>query len=143
MQQVIEGIRRDFMRRPWWMTAMYVFCLYMTFIYMPFDIFLKPLANDEEVWFGITFHQEWAKALAPLHWVVYAGMAWGFFRMHRWMWPWASVYVIQVSFSMVVWNLLDERGAGLLAGLVAGIIFLVPAIALWRARDLFRSGKMP
>ena len=116
MQQVIEGIRRDFMRRPWWMTAMYVFCLYMTFIYMPFDIFLKPVANDEEIWFGITFHREWAKALAPLHWIVYAGMAWGFFRMHRWMWPWASVYVIQVSFSMVVWNLLDERGAGLLAG---------------------------
>ena len=60
--------------------------------------------------------------------------------MRHWMWPWASVYVIQVSFSMVVWNLVDERGAGLVAGLPAGIIFLVPAIALWRARDLFRSG---
>ncbi|MEE3279675.1 MAG: hypothetical protein VX211_07810, partial [Pseudomonadota bacterium] len=97
----------------------------------------------EEVWFGVTFHQEWAKVLAPRHWIVYAAMAWGFCRMRYWMWPWASVYVIQVSFSMVVWNLLDERGAGLLAGSVAGIIFLVPAIALWRSRDSFGSGPIP
>ena len=138
--QLIEPIRRDLLRRPWWMTAMYVFCIYMTFVYMPFDIFWKPMANDEEVWFGITFHQEWAKVLAPLHWFVYAALAWGFFKMRHWMWPWASVYVIQVSFSMVVWNLVDERGGGLVAGLPAGIIFLVPAIALWRAHDLFRSG---
>ena len=54
MQRVVDGIRRDVMRRPWWMTLMYVFCLYMTFVYMPFDIFLKPVANDEEVWFGVT-----------------------------------------------------------------------------------------
>jgi hypothetical protein len=138
--QLIEPIRRDLLRRPWWMTAMYIFCIYMTFVYMPFDIFWKSTANDEEVWFGITFHQEWAKVLAPLHWFVYAALAWGFFKMRHWMWPWASVYVIQVSFSMVIWNLVDERGGGLMAGLPAGIIFLVPAIALWRAQDLFRSG---
>ena len=39
-------------RRPWWMNVLWAFCLYMTFIYMPFDLFFKPVAVDEEVWFG-------------------------------------------------------------------------------------------
>ena len=34
------------------MTLMFYFCAYMTVVYMPFDIFLKPVADDQEVWFG-------------------------------------------------------------------------------------------
>ena len=38
---------------------------------------------------------------------------------------------------MLVWNLLDPRGAGVGAGLLAAGVFAIPAVALWRARDLF------
>jgi hypothetical protein len=126
--------------RPWWMNAIFAFCLYMTFVYMPWDIFVKPVAQDEEVWFGITLHGWAAKATAPLHWLIYGGLAYGFWRMRPWMWPWASVYAAQVSISMLVWNLLDPRGGGWLAGLVAAALFAVPTVALWRARPLFQAG---
>ena len=53
------------------MNLIFAFCVYMTFIYMPFDIFYKPMAEDEEVWFGFTLHGFWAKATAPLHWLIY------------------------------------------------------------------------
>ena len=32
---------------------MWLFCLYMTCVYLPFDMFLKPVATDREVWFGV------------------------------------------------------------------------------------------
>jgi len=121
------------------MNLIFAFCVYMTFIYMPFDLFWKPVAQDEEVWFGITLHGWPAKLTAPLHWAIYAAGAWGFWKMRSWMWPWASVYVAQVSFSMLVWNLLDPRGAGWIAGLVAALVFLLPAVALWRARGSFAA----
>jgi hypothetical protein len=36
-----------------------------------------------------------------------------------------------------VWNLLDARGRGWVAGVVAALIFMVPTVALWRAKPLF------
>ena len=135
---MIQALRNELDKRSWWMNLIFVFCLYMTFIYMPFDIFFKPMAEDEEVWFGFTLHGFWAKATAPLHWLIYAGLAAGFFRMSRWMWPWAAVYMAQVALSMLVWNLLDPRGSGWVTGLVAGAVFLVPTVALWRARGAFQ-----
>jgi hypothetical protein len=45
LSSVFEG-------RPWWMNILFAFCAYMTFIYMPFDLFWKPVAEDQEVWFG-------------------------------------------------------------------------------------------
>jgi len=135
---MIETLRHEWSQRSWWMNLTFAFCLYMTFIYMPFDIFLKPMAEDEEVWFGFTLHGFWAKATAPLHWLTYAALAFGFFRMSHWMWPWAAVYAAQVALSMLVWNLLDPRGAGWGAGLIAAAFFLVPTVALWRARRDFQ-----
>ena len=120
------------------MNLMFVFCLYMTFIYLPFDLFLKPIERDEEVWFGFVLRGVWAKATEPLHWAIYAAGAWGFWKMKSWMWPWAAVYCAQVAIGMVVWSILDPRGAPWM-GLVAGAVFLVPTIALWRARPVFRS----
>ena len=110
----------------------------MTFIYAPFDLLVKPVAEDEEVWFGFTLHGWWAKATGVLHWAVYGAGAYGLWRMKHWMWPWAAVYVAQVAVAMLVWNLIDPRGAGLLAGSIAGCVFLVPTIALWRARSAFQ-----
>ncbi|MGI9324266.1 MAG: hypothetical protein ACR2PZ_03530 [Pseudomonadales bacterium] len=130
-------LRTQWARRPWWMNLLLGFCLYMTFIYMPFDFFLKPVADDEEVWFGFVLHGWYAKATEPLHWLIYGAGAFGFWHMRAWMWPWAAVYAAQVAIAMLVWNLVDPRGQGWVAGLVAGAVFLIPTIALWRARSHF------
>ena len=126
-------------RRPWWMNAMWAFCLYMTFIYMPYDVFLKPVAQDEEVWFGFVLHGWAAKLTAPVHWAIYAAGAWGFWKLSAWMWPWAALYAGQVAIAMAVWNLIDPRGGGWLAAALSGGLFLVPTVALWRVRWRFQG----
>ena len=138
MKRITAAIANEWAARCWWMNLMFLFCLYMTFIYLPFDLFLKPVAEDEEVWFGFTLHGWWAKATEPLHWLIYAAGAYGFWKMKPWMWPWAAVYVAQVSLAMLLWNLLDPRGSGWLAGSVAAAVLLVPTVALLRARNTFR-----
>ena len=94
-QSVAESRRRTVREllggRPWWINLLWMFCLYMTFIYMPFDFFLKPTAEDREVWFGVALTGFWAKATEPFHWAIYALGAWGFWGMRPWMWPWAAV----------------------------------------------------
>ena len=136
-------IRAEWAKRSWWMNLIFMFCLYMTFIYLPFDLFVKPVAVDEEVWFGFVLRGWWAKATEPLHWLIYGAGAYGFWKMAHWMWPWAAVYAAQVSFGMLIWNLVDERGAGWLAGFVAAAVFMLPTIALWRARPAFRQRPEP
>lgn len=135
--------RSELSKRPWWMNLMFAFCLYMTFIYLPFDLFFKPVAADQEVWFGLVLHGWYAKLTEPLHWAIYGAGAYGFWRMHRWMWPWAAAYVAQVTIGMFVWGLVDERGGGLIPATIAAIIFAVPTIALWRAKGRFRVGATP
>jgi hypothetical protein len=141
MADLVKHVRDDWGRRPWWMNLIFYFCVYMTVIYMPFDMFLKPVAQDEEVWFGFTLTGWWAKATEPLHWLIYGAGAWGFYRMRAWMWPWAAVYAAQVVIAMVVFNLIDPRGGGWVAGLIAGAIFAVPMVALWRARAAFAGAS--
>ena len=62
------------------MNGVYLFCAYMTFVYMPFDIFIKPVAEDQEVWFGFMLTGWWAKATAPLHWLIYGFGFYGFLK---------------------------------------------------------------
>src|SRR3954469_14889580 len=100
-------LRTTLARRPWWMNLLFGFCLYMTFVYLPFDVFAKPVAHDEEVWFGVVLRGWAAKATEPLHWAIYAAGAYGFFRMRGWMWPWAALYVAQIAIGMFVWNVHD------------------------------------
>ena len=45
--------------------------------------------------------------------------------MSRWMWPWAALYVVQIAIAMLVWSSIDERGQGLLWGLVSAAILAV------------------
>ena len=130
-------------KRPWWMNFIMLFCFYMTFVYMPFDLFWKPVAQDEEVWFGFVLHGWYAKLTAPLHWAIYAAGAYGFWHMRAWLWPWASVYALQVVIAMFVWNLVDDRGAGWLAGLGVAAVFAIPCIALWRAKTQFVTQASP
>lgn len=139
----LRAVRNDWGRRPWWMNLTFYFCLYMTFLYLPFDLFVKPLAYDHEIWFGFALTGWWAKATAPLHWLIYGAGAWGFWKMRGWMWPWAAVYAAQVVVAMFVWNVINPRGGGWLAGLVAAAVFAVPTVALWRARPLFGPRAAP
>ena len=118
------------------MNLLFLFCLYMTFIYVPWDVFWKPVAEDREVWFALKFDGWQAKAGGVLHWIVYAGGAWGFYRMRCWMHPWAALYTLQVAFSMFLWT----ASAGQLGwGAVAAAPFLVLAIMLWRAKVRFAT----
>ena len=48
-----EALKRVFRGRPLWLNVLMVFCAYMSFIYVPWDFFFKPVEQDEEVWFGI------------------------------------------------------------------------------------------
>ncbi len=134
MATFMENVVQDWRKRPWWMNLIFYFCVYMTFIYMPFDMFYKPVAEDEEVWFGFVLHGWWAKATEPLHWLIYGFGAYGFWRMRPWMRPWAGVYAAQVCIAMAVFNLVDPRGGGWVAAIIAGAIFAVPMVALFRTR---------
>jgi hypothetical protein len=120
------------------MTGLMLFCAYMTFIYMPFDLFYKPVAEDAEVWFGITLYGWAAKSTEPLHWAIYGAGFYGFFKMKHWMHPWAAVYVAQVAIAMFVWPTLNDRG-NLGSGLIAGTVFMLLGIALFNAKDKWHS----
>ena len=135
-RSLFSAVGKDRSSRPWWMNLTFYFCLYMTFIYLPFDLFLKPVAGDEEIWFGFTLTGWWAKATEPLHWLIYGLGAYGFWRMKTWMWPWASVYVAQIVIAMFVWNVLSDLGS-LMSAFISALIFSIPMIALWRSRERF------
>jgi hypothetical protein len=141
MDSFISHLKADWVSRPRWMNPIFYFCLYMAFVYMPFDFFFKPLATDHEIWFGVALTGWWAKATEPVHWLIYAAGAYGFWKMKAWMWPWAAVYVAQVVIAMFVWNLINEHGQGIVAGVVTAALYAVPMVALWRAKTLFRTGS--
>lgn len=134
----LTRVQRIFAGRPWWMNAMMLFCLYMAVFYLPFDLFLKPVEQDQEVWFGIVLTGWAAKATEPLHWFIYGAGAWGFWKMRSWMHPWAALYVAQISIAMFVWALLDERSPGWWAGVISALPFAGLAWLLW-GHPLFTS----
>ena len=138
-------LREQWNRRPWWMSVLMLFCIYMTLIYVPWDLFAKPVAADEEVWFGVRFHGTHAKLLEIPHWLVYAFGSVGFWHMRRWMWPWAAVYAAQVAISFAVWpHLYLDVGTQIwVASLGGGALFAVPTVALWRAKTLFQGPARP
>ena len=123
--------------RPWWMTALLGFCAYMAFLYVPFDLFWKPVESDTEVWLGVPLHGWWAKATEPLHWAIYAAGTWGFWKMRPWMHPWAALYTASVAIGMGVWAASDARSPSAFIGLLPFAAFGALAAALWRARRLF------
>ncbi|MFP6654975.1 MAG: SDR family NAD(P)-dependent oxidoreductase [Myxococcota bacterium] len=138
-----EWLYAVFRERPWWMSATMVFCAFMAFVYMPWDIFLKPMARDSEVWFGILFQGFWAKVFAIPHWFVYAAGVYGFRRRRPWMAFWAPAYIAQVAFSIVVWTVFETGGfSGIFVGLIAASPFLGLAYAFWNARDYFAQTSL-
>jgi short-subunit dehydrogenase len=134
-----EWLQHQWSLRPWWMNLMLLFCIYMALIYVPWDLLVKPAVVDEEVWFGVRFHGWAAKLLAVPHWVVYAAGMVGFWRMARWMHPWAAVYGLQMTIAMVVWPLLYVEGEQRYAlAAASGAVFGWITFVLWRARGLFQ-----
>ena len=141
----MEKLKAIFAGRPLWMNILMVFCAYMTFIYMPFDLFYKPVDQDEEVWFGFMLHGWWAKATEPFPWMIYGGGMYGFLKMKSWMFPWAALYTFQVAIAMLVWSLLYGGGNPALGG-VAAMPFVILGMMLWRAKPQFNamvSGQAP
>jgi hypothetical protein len=124
------------------MNAMLLFCAWMALVYVPWDLFVKPVAVDEEVWFGIRFHGWAAKLLAIPHWAVYAAGLVGFWSLHRWMHPWAAVYAAQMTLAMVVWPLLYvESDWRYVNAVAAGTVFGGITWLLWRARGWFQPPR--
>lgn len=140
-EKVKSAARVLFGGRPVWMNFLMVFCGYMTFFYLPWDLLVKPVAVDQEVWFGIVLEGWAAKATEPMHWAIYAAGTYGFWKMRSWMKPWAALYVAQIAISMFVWQVLDERGGGLLSGTLTAVPFIVLTIMLWRAGNRFITGS--
>ena len=133
-----EWLYDVFRERPWWMSATMIFCAFMAFVYMPWDLFMKPMAEDQEVWFGILFHGFWAKVFAIPHWFVYAAAVYGFRRRRPWMSFWAPAYVAQVAFGMYLWTAIQTGGlSGIFVGLFPALPFLALAYAFWNSRDYF------
>lgn len=135
-----EWLYDVFRERPWWMSATMVFCAWMAFVYMPWDIFVKPVAEDEEVWFGLLFHGWWAKLLALPHWFVYAAAVYGFRRRRPWMGFWTAAYTAQVAFGMYLWTALETGGfSGIFVGIFPALPFVGLTYAFWNARDYFET----
>ena len=135
----MDWLRAQWESRPWWMNLMLLFCTYMTFVYLPWDIFVKPAEIDEEVWFGVRFHGTAAKIAAVPHWIVYGLGTVGFYGMKGWMHPWASVYLLQVTIAFAVFPWL--YGPGMPGSLVSSVVALVVwggiTWAMWNAAPLF------
>lgn len=136
---MIEQIKQNLSQRPHWMNAVLFFCLYMTFIYLPWDIFVKPIAEDQEVWFGILFYGWLAKLGGLLHWLVYGAGAFGLWKMKRWLHPWIELYLVQVALSMVITTFIAVEGSAALLGLVVGSLFLLLAWRFYLHRDKFTT----
>ena len=130
-----------FAGRPPWMNALLVFCAYMTFVYLPWDFFAKPVAQDEEVWLGVLFTGWAAKLTEPVHWAIYAAGFYGFLRLRPFMWPWAAVYAGSVAVGMLVWPFLYRDS--LLLGVLACLPFAWLTRALWRSEPLFAAPPRP
>ena len=139
-----QWFRERLAQRPWWMNGLMFFCAYMAFVHIPWDFFVKPVTRDAEAWFGFLLHGWAAKLTEPLHWFIYAAGAYGFWRMKRWMWPWAAVYAAQVALGMLVWNIVYVGGLrGWFGGLAAFIPLAAIAVGLWQSKDRFAAPRPP
>ena len=117
--------------------GVFLFCLFMTFIYMPYDFLVKPFTQGieraQEVWFGYMLRGVAAKLTEPLHWLIYAALAHGFWRNRPWVYGLSALYVLQIAIGMAVWTLIHaERGAAVAIGVACP--WLALAVGIWLAR---------
>lgn len=136
---MVKKLKQELDKRPWWLSLIWIFCIYMTFIYMPFDMFTKPYASWEEVWFGYKLTGWPAKLTEPLHWLIYGAGSYGIWKMKAWMWPWGAVYCAQVVVAMLVYGFLEGGGTPSFLGVLISLLFIIPTVALWKARPMFKA----
>ena len=136
---LINKVENILKRRPFWMNVVFLFCVYMTFVYLPWDVFIKPIAEDEEVWFGFIFYGWMAKLGGIVHWIVYGSLAYGL----RYMRPWARIcvglYLLQVAWSIFVWALLTDYPNSVWPSLTVASVFLFLSILFFRNKASFNS----
>ena len=130
---------RIFVGRPLWMNGVFAFCAYMTFIYLPWDVFVKPIAEDEEVWFGLLFYGWMAKIWGLIHWFVYASITYGLWAMRPWVRLWISIYLLQIAFSMIAWAYLSEASTSPWLNLLIGAVFVMLSYMFYRSQSVFET----
>jgi hypothetical protein len=141
-----SGIARwsDLLRRyPLPVSGLFLFSVFMTFVYLPYDMLVKPftqsVAQAEEVWFGFMLRGWAAKLTEPLHWLIYAALGHGFYRDRPWAFALGALYALQVAIGMLVWAALYvSPGVVWMGSIVASLLFAVLAAAVWRARPAAR-----
>jgi len=131
-------LQAEWARRPWWLNGILLFCVFMTLGYGPFDVVFKPIERDEDVWLGYILTGWAAKVGGAVHWIVYAALSWGIWKMTPWAWWLGSLYATQVAVAMLLWPIVNGVGDWTYS-VVAGGLFAMPAIAFWRSRSLFAS----
>ena len=132
---MVSQLKHNLALRPGWMSIVMFFCFYMTFIYLPWDIFVKPIRDDQEVWFGILFYGWLAKLGGVFHWIVYSAFAYGLWHMRAWVRVAIVLYLWQVGFSMIVWTWLSQ-GQATLGGFVPGTFFFLLSYLFHRSKNL-------
>jgi hypothetical protein len=119
--------------RPWWMTAMAVFCLASVVFLVLRDVYV-PHVRDVEVWFGFEVRGAAALQTAPLHWAIFLAGAFGFWFRRSWILPGAAAYSVYIGLSHLIWNETSPNGSGWSAGFVEAVVFSLPGVFFWRAR---------
>ncbi len=122
--------------RPWWMTALALFCLATVAFLVPRDLFFAE-TRDVEVWLGFELRGHAALLTAPLHWLIFLAGAWGFWRARPWIVRCAAGYVFYVALSHLVWSEASPHGNGWRVGALQALAISVPGFLLLQA---WRSG---
>ena len=122
-------------RRPWWVYPILIFCVINVVGYIPYDLFLKPVEEDQQVWFGFMLTGWAAKATTPIHWLIYGLGTWGLWEMKRWVHPWLAIYVAYIGLNYLLWSLLNN--VPIAWGIGGLVIFGVMAAGIWYKRDVF------
>ena len=133
---MIDQLKNNLTLRPGWMNLVLFFCFYMTFIYLPWDIFVKPITEDQEVWFGVLFYGWLAKVGGVFHWVVYGTFLYGMWNMKQWLVSGMILYLWQVGASMIIWNWVSEGQIGWF-GFLSGLVFILLSYLFYDRREFF------
>ena len=114
------------------MTALAVYCAF-TVVFLAWRDLFVPHVRDVEVWGGFELHGAAAHTTAPLHWLIFAVGAWGFWRARPWIVPAAAAYTFYVALSHLVWSEASPNGNGWLVGLAQAAAISLPGLMLLRA----------
>ena len=135
-----DRVRAFLARHPRSVGGLFLFCAFMTFVYMPYDVLVKPftqgIAQAEEVWLGYMLRGTAAKLSEPLHWAIYGAITFGFWHERPWAWTFAALYTVQVALASFVWSVLygSYGTSGMSLSIGVSLLFTALALSVWLAR---------